>query len=264
MDELTTEINSNKIDIAVVVESWLKSDMPSATFSIPGYQTIRRDREAKRGGGICVYIRNDTPYKYWIDLQQNDIECVWITVFPKVMPRDVPNITIGAIYHPPQADHREMNQYITSSLDQIKSKHPQTGIALVGDFNQLPEWTITKHFKLQQVVKEPTRGANILDKCFTNLQTYYEKPTLSPHLGKSDHHAFIWSPQKQISYEKGHVSTKSTRVSGKNERAMFVNDIRNTSWEPLYKLTNCDEMFAFFQCKIDELINKHFPLKTVT
>ena len=72
MDELSTVINANKNDIAVVVESWLQKDMPDASFSIPGYQTIRRDREEKRGGGYA-YIRNTIPYKYWIDLSQNNI-----------------------------------------------------------------------------------------------------------------------------------------------------------------------------------------------
>ena len=73
MDELSTVINANKNDIAVVVESWLQKDMPDASFSIPGYQTIRRDREEKRGGGEYAYIRNTIPYKYWIDLSQNNI-----------------------------------------------------------------------------------------------------------------------------------------------------------------------------------------------
>ena len=49
IDELSTEINENKIDIAVVVESWLQKDMPDASFTIPGYQTIRRVEKKSEG-----------------------------------------------------------------------------------------------------------------------------------------------------------------------------------------------------------------------
>ena len=102
IDELSTGIHSNKIDIAVVVESRLQADMSNDCFSILGYNSISKDRDRRRVGGICVYIRNDISYKYWIDLHQDNIECIWVTIHPKCMPRNTPNITIEAVYHPPK------------------------------------------------------------------------------------------------------------------------------------------------------------------
>ena len=56
-----------------------------------------------------------------------------------LMPREISHILIGAVYHPPKADNRLMLDHLISSMDTISRQHPQTGIILLGDFNQLPE-----------------------------------------------------------------------------------------------------------------------------
>jgi hypothetical protein len=46
---------------------------------------------------------------------------------------------------------------------------------------------------LKQVVREPTRGNNILDLIITNMFHFYSTLTVTAPLGRSDHHVINWS-----------------------------------------------------------------------
>jgi hypothetical protein len=72
------------------------------------------------------------------------------------------------------------------SCDRLLRKYPDAGILLSGDYFKC-------HLRLSQLVKQPTRKANILDKTITNCENYFSKPsTLSP-IGRSDHKFGSWS-----------------------------------------------------------------------
>ena len=51
---------------------------------------------------------------------------------------------------------------------------------------------------------------------------------------------------------------------GKNERAMFLMDLRTIQWESLYRLETCAEQCSYFYNTVMELVKKHFPWKVVT
>ena len=156
------------------------------------------------------------------------------------MPRDVPNLTIAGVYHPPCANNKEM-----SAIDTVNTKHPSAGLLILGDFNAFPDGYLTKLHGLSQIVRKPTRERAILDKCFTNCPTFYKKAAVLPHLGKSDHQAFLVSPKATISYNKGKVDLKTTRIQGPNEKAMFVHAIKQVDWTPMYFLDTCEAQYAF-------------------
>ena len=165
---------------------------------------------------------------------------------------------------PPSANHRAMNEHLSSCLDQVLMKHPSSGVILAGDFNKLPEWTLKQSYRLTQVVNSPTREKSILDKCFTNMTTFYDTPTILPHIGKSDHLSFAFTPKPMINYNKGGKETKLVRISGKNEKALFVNALTNTRWTEMYKLDTCKEQFEYFDNIMSGYIDNSFPYKTVT
>ena len=45
-----------------LVESWLK-DKPLNYFNLSGYNLECQNRIKKRGGGVCLYIKDDIKYK---------------------------------------------------------------------------------------------------------------------------------------------------------------------------------------------------------
>ena len=44
---------------------------------------------------------------------------------------------------------------------------------------------------------------------------------------------------------------------------MFASDLKKIKWEDLYRLPSCEEQLQMFTSNINELMDKHFPTKTV-
>ena len=55
-DEFFEEINASKSQVVFVCETWWTDK--SAT-NVPGYNLYRKDRQFSRGGGVCIYIRDN-------------------------------------------------------------------------------------------------------------------------------------------------------------------------------------------------------------
>ena len=137
------------------------------------------------------------------------------------------------------------------------------GFFIADDFNTFPDKFITISHDFKQVVTENTREKKILDKCFTNCAGFCHKIRTLPNLGKSDHTAVVCEPNINTKYNKGKRVTKIVRVSGKNEKAMFVHNLQKVNWTELYRLDSCKDQFAYFDGIMSELIDAHFPLKTI-
>ena len=59
---LEADLNNKDIDICVVCETHLKTEMPRAFVNIPGYNIFRRDRnwsglDSRCKGGIAIFAR---------------------------------------------------------------------------------------------------------------------------------------------------------------------------------------------------------------
>ena len=80
-----------------------------------------------------------------------------------------------------------MLDHLFQSLPVAESRYPYSVLIVADDFNRLDIRSITKHFRLKQTVKKPTRSnAAILDLALTNLHIYYEERRLFPPFGVSD------------------------------------------------------------------------------
>ena len=74
--------------ILCFTETFYNSEIPNDCTYIPGYATIRRDRNnGKRGGGVMCAIEEGMPYKRWTDLENDNFETLWFTLRPYKMPR---------------------------------------------------------------------------------------------------------------------------------------------------------------------------------
>ncbi len=92
---------------------------------------------------------------------------------------------IAAVYHPPDQPNGPLSKHMQSSLETILQKHPQTGIVIAADFNQLCMTHLSVGFGLKQIVSCATLGRKTLDKIFTNLYQYYQSPTSIGAIGTS-------------------------------------------------------------------------------
>ena len=67
----------HKIQILSLSETHLSTDdEPQA--QIDGYSFISKPRKSAKGGGVGAYISSSVPYHLRLDLELDDIECLWI------------------------------------------------------------------------------------------------------------------------------------------------------------------------------------------
>ena len=138
LDELSTVFEQNSVGIACITETWLKPTVSDDVIQIDKYVCHRKDRQDGRdGGGVLVYERNDVQCTRLHSYESNNLETVWLLCHETRMPRCLSHILIGAVYHPPNANHHYMLAYIIDCLDQLSKDHQQLGIILLGDFNSI-------------------------------------------------------------------------------------------------------------------------------
>ena len=187
------------------VETWLQEHIPDQTVSAAGYNLIRRDRCVGQHGGVCAYIRKTIRYQVLENLLDGRFELL----SPPRLPRSIPNIILGIVYHPPGTDCLSMIQYLYECLTIIESEFPNNGTILLRDFNKLKVSRIQNAFKLKQVVKFLTRGRNILDLILTDLDKFYDSPRKLPPFGLSDHDSVFVPPQARSQVPNPTYRTKS-------------------------------------------------------
>ena len=60
-----------------ITETWLDDSHTDDSISIEGYNIDRRDR-VTHAGGVIMYIRSDLAYNHRGDLQNDNLEDLWI------------------------------------------------------------------------------------------------------------------------------------------------------------------------------------------
>ena len=230
MDELSVLVKEHQPDIVCITESWCREDIPDEALNTAGYVNFRKDRTEKPGGGILCMIRNNIMVKHWNELEVPNIESLWLTIFPKHMPRKFSGILLGIIYHPPLANDKELYNHMCTSIDKILQKHPNIGIMVVGDFNHFNEHYFRSTYRLKQIVAKPTHDkGRILDKVFTTMADLFEEPQILPPLGLSDHFVVHITPSALTSKIKGKIEKVLVRSSDPNGKAFFVQALKDTN-----------------------------------
>ena len=263
VEDLECVIHNNGVDLAIVSETWITEEMPDTATHIQGYDLIANSRTT-RGGGIACYIHDKLPYKPWPQLEQEGLETLWLTVRPRLLPRSIPTLVVGAIYHPPSADNYPMVQHIQSSLEVMLQHHPGAGIIVAGDLNHLKISAITKGFNLRQIVTKPTRGNNILDKILTNLSQFYPPPEVIGKIATADHEAVLAVPSLKHDWKPPERISISHRRANFSEKCQVANALVNIQWEQMYHMETCKEQFEFFHEHITNILEMIVPVKTTS
>ncbi|XP_013383043.1 uncharacterized protein LOC106153597 isoform X2 [Lingula anatina] len=175
-------------DIVGITESWLNSNVPSAKYSIPGFQLIRCDRQNDTSrGGVAVYIRNT--------LKATEVKNNFVTKpgFESVT-LTINGYYVSFVYRSPSIVGPAFNRKIQEILSQ--NKKPIKPSILLGDFNidlsKAPQTSVClpclQHHK--QMIASPTfRGVkgytSLLDHIYVQNVSTIETGTLCTYY--SDH-----------------------------------------------------------------------------
>ena len=136
-DEAEITFNQHEVSIGVITESWFSPNIPDNQLNINGYNVFSKCRDRKRGDSVAVYTKEGIPAsKTDIDVPEQ-LECLWIKVRPSKLPREISSIVICVVYITTDSPFQQLlKNHLLHSVDYLKTRYPDIGIVILGDFNR--------------------------------------------------------------------------------------------------------------------------------
>ena len=194
IEQIKMLLNSGKqqIDVIFLLETFLKSKTPDSLLEIAGYTLYRKDRcGVKKGGGILVYIINNLKVERLYDLEENELEAIWLQICPFKSERP---LLIGGIHRPPSVP-LDVDSKLEMNIETAYLKNLEMHI--VGDFkinflnSAYKQHRLVKTLKslnLTQLVNCVTRPAS--SACLDHVYTTHPNLIVDisvPNMGLSEH-----------------------------------------------------------------------------
>lgn len=239
--------------------------VPDHELDIPGYTLLRKDRN-RRGGGVCVYVRNSIEYKQRHDLDMENIESIWIKIELK---KKIFNI--GTVYRPPSSN----SSYYDTILNQIEFMKNSSNehIILMGDLNfdylcdSSPIHFIETTYEMKQLIELPTRvtpdSSTLLDVILSSCPTDHSS-TQVMDIALSDHYLISTELRLTSAIDRGRHRLVTFRDFKNFDGASFLCDLqRCDSINNIdFNHTDVQEHWACFKSDFMKLCDKHAPIKS--
>ena len=139
----------------------------------------------------------------------------------------------------------KLSRYLVSCVDELYRKYNHPCFPIVGDFNSLDCNLFNKYLHLNQLVINPTRGENILDKIFTNKSDFFDIPVTLPPLGRSDHVCIHLKPKhRQTSLSTIAPVMRRNLCDSVIDQIGF--DLVHVRWVDMFRLDDVQSQADFF------------------
>ena len=134
---------------------------------------FRKDRGVdKQGGGVVVYVKDNIQTTRRLDLELNNLECVWLQL--RINNK---KILYGSFYVPPNSS-RDVWTDIEVSFEMALNDNSIDYIIINGDFNEnqlnlrnTKVKSLLDQFSLTQLVDEPTHFTENSSSCLDLIMT---------------------------------------------------------------------------------------------
>ena len=267
IDELSLLLSIHPIEFIAVTETWLNDTVPEQLIYINNYNIFRNDRSYSRGGGVCASISTNIPAKRRMDLENPSHECLWLWLRPHRLPRYLTGLICCVLYNPPDTpvnEQKELTAYLIDQIDRVRCTHPDCGVVLLGDFNNLDISDLLCHHNLTQIVDTPTREGNILDLIVTNLEALYSKPVIIAPLGSSDHNIVKWSAKTNVLRTDNKTIKKNIRSFPTSARAAFGRWCCSREWfSDAESNDSATALASSFTNELGSAVDRLFPSKVI-
>jgi Reverse transcriptase (RNA-dependent DNA polymerase)/Endonuclease/Exonuclease/phosphatase family len=267
VEHLAADLASYNIDVAVITETHFKVKHSDSIVNVDGYNIFRRDRSRRRGGGVALYVRSTLQASVWnYSADDQTYEIHWVRVCN--------NVFVAALYHPPKPIYKpsELLEYVEACVEEINSDFPSAYIVLAGDMNQLPDQELVEQTGLTQIVHQPTRGVNILDRIFVSDPNMFDTVRVVKSVVRSDHKAVVAFLDQgcQKSHQPKDVRQAVFRPKSPTQNAQFLQHIASMSFDsprPTLSATSTIDAqsdFDSFYSTAIILLNHFYPQRSIT
>ena len=126
---LLGKLGKPQLDVLLLNETFLKPNVQDTLFEVPGHSIYRRDTVNKSGGGVMAYINDNLNVIRRTDLENHEVEVIWLEVCPFKSKR---SLLIASIYRPPsytKADYLSLE----ANLERVYLLNNET--IFLGDVN---------------------------------------------------------------------------------------------------------------------------------
>lgn len=202
MEEVRQELLNGTGDIVILSESWLHSNVSDSLLHVDGYKCLRFDRQmevpcgrTKKGGGICIYLKDTLPYEILSTLSVSNSDLELFTV--SIMQQNQKRLNILSLYRPPAGNFQKALVQIKEIIDLVKAGYNGEYL-IIGDFNvdmTKPNHQTRKlnqilnNRSLKQMINEPSRITNksssLIDLAYTDMTHIRSSGTINSNI--SDH-----------------------------------------------------------------------------
>jgi len=266
-DEITLLLNEdNSADIFSFCETFLTDKIETKSISIAGYNIIRKDRIRSAGGGIIVYVKDTISFIRRHDLENEDIESIWLQIN---CIHSKPYL-INFIYRPPSSPQSWIDAF-EKQLNCVELEDIEW--CLVGDFNlncfekQLfknKKWEkLTIDFSLHQYVSSPTRetehSSSIIDHLYSKFEHISE--VFVPKIALSDHYPVAFTLRsKRTQLKSNEHKTISYRCFKHFDHDNFKIDVAHANLDIIETIYDPNEALTTLYSKLNKVLDKHAPL----
>ena len=202
---LEADLRNQDIDVCVVSETHLSTEMPDAVANIPNYTLFRRDRDwadldKRKRGGVAINLRDNL----------------------NLLLPSGHRMLICGIYNPPKHKYCDLDimNYLISFVDSVLDKHPDAVIVCGGNVNRLDMQELKALSGWNVMVDFPTRGNACLDNCLTNRPDLFGKAYPIHMLMKTEHEGFVLPAGTKLKPTRRKVLVRDCREQRK--RALYL------------------------------------------
>ena len=263
--ELTAYIRLRRTPPAIVCLNETFLDKSTSTVTLCGYELVaRRDRRGgRKGGGVAIFARVDISNSVTLLLGSADAERLWL-----ILHTDQGPYLLCTWYRPPEPG--EVQTISTLEAEWLEHCGAALGTIILGDINvhhlrwlryssrNSAEGDEMRTFCLQhgfrQLVKEPTRGPNLLDLLITDIDDV--KCTVLPAI--ADHKGILASLKLRV--PRTEIVQRQVWSFGKADWDGLRCKLKNTSWDCISTLPPDDGAEFLTRCILEaarEFIPQH-------
>ena len=172
---------------------------------------------------------------------------------------------MGVVYHPPKPSYDVVSflEYLEAEVDEIMRTFPTSEIVMVGDFNQLSDTDLIQRTGLMQIVDQPTRGANRLDRILESSPIHAGVKVVTSAV-KSDHLAIIaYTGCRPTDINKKRTVLQH-RPRTPDQHAAFLAYLSDKNWDDVLNTTDTQSAFDIFYASVLSMLDTFYPLRAVT
>ena len=274
----------NNATIIALTETHLNEEILDAEIKVDGFEIFRADRLGAKKGGVALYIREDLQCAPELILSCSIGNIETLILYMKKL-----NLLFMLIYRPPTSENQDFRATISKINDEIcRLLIPMPSIILTGDFNfPMIQWSsgdvsgttvniriqceilmrFTSELFMTQIIRESTRGNNILDLLYINDEDLILKVDIQD-TDLSDHKIIMCYTRYCVGNPEDVLPNDTSTLMKYNfhDRKVKWESIRerlSLNWNEIFRNKSSTESYDTFMEILTETTKHEVPIRNL-